>query len=84
MPSDFRYWGYVIVNATDAALAGRGYRTPGTMVFTSAMYKEIDQAISSIKRVATDQLFVAGRVDLLWQQVETQSNNVQSHESTIQ
>ena len=54
------------------------------MVFTKAMYDDIDRAITSIKKTASDQIFVTGRVDLLWGQVEAQSNVVQVHESAIQ
>ena len=56
----------------------------GPMVFTKVMYDEIDKAISSIKKVSSDQLFVGGRLDLLWKQVEAQTNVAQVHGAALQ
>ena len=56
----------------------------GAMPFTKAMYDDIDASIASIKKIATEQLFVTGRVDLLWKQVEAQTNVVQVHEASLQ
>ena len=57
---------------------------PGAMAFTKAMYDDLDVAIKSIQKTASDQMFVSGRVDMLWKQVEAQTNVVQVHESAIQ
>ena len=56
----------------------------GGIAFTQAMYDDIDSAIVSIKGVTSDQLFVGGRVDLLWKQVEAHTNVVQVHGAAIQ
>ena len=69
---------------TTQPLRAQDGRVQGAMVFTKAMCDDIDKAITSIKKTASDQIFVTGRVDLLWGQVEAQSNVVQVHESAIQ
>jgi hypothetical protein len=54
------------------------------MVPTNAMYEDIDASIASIKNVASEQLFVSGRVGILWKQVGAQTNVVQVHEAALQ
>ena len=39
----------------------------GAMVFPKAMCDDIGQSIASITEVVSDQLFVVGRVGLLWE-----------------
>jgi len=70
--------------ATGASFSGATVAPTGSMVFTKDMYNDIDAAINSIKKTANDQMFMTGRVDLLWKQVEAQTNVVQVHESSIQ
>ncbi len=57
---------------------------PGAMAFTKAMCDDIDKAVNSIRKTSTDQLFVTGRADLRWKQVEAHTNVVQVHESAVQ
>jgi hypothetical protein len=70
--------------ATGASSSSTPAAAFGAMQFTEAMYDDIDASISSIKKVASEQLFVSGRVDLWWKQVEANTNVVQVHEAGIQ
>ena len=54
------------------------------VVPTNATHGGIDASTAPIKKVASDQFFVVGRVGPLWEQLEAQTNVVQVHDASLQ